>query len=333
MSSIPEYTAVPPRAAQVFQSFAQDKDSVDARVAAFAHVKPREPDQEGSIEEFDGVLFTHHFTNAPGDYDVVNWHWVETGRRGNEVIVFLHGIPNSWYEWHHQMAALADRYHCIAIDLKGYGQSHKAAGDYRQEGAASQLVHLLDAIGVDRFNLVSQDRGTVQADFIAADHPGRVIRYGRGEQHLVHFNPVLAPQGEMLMNAPYSGVMEDARRFVLSAYLWIASRPVPDREMERLIQEFSYPGISRAVPRYYNSTTMRQEWLARRQRLMAAWTCPVMLIQGHDSKTQPREFYADVQQFLPNARRVTTTFIQAGHFWCVEAPDETTRAIEALLKL
>jgi len=55
--------------------------------------------------------------------------------------------------------------------------------------------------------------------------------------------------------------------------------------MVRLIQEYSYPGVVRAVPRYFNSSRFRKEWLDRRQRLLAAWTCPVMVMQGFESKT------------------------------------------------
>lgn len=332
MRSTLQYTVLPERAAKALENFIPDKARIDARAAEFTHVKPREADQDGGTEVLDGVTFTHHFTDAPGDYEAVRWHWVEAGQ-GKEVIVFLHGIPDSWYQWHHQMASLADRYRCIAVDLKGYGQSDKGAGDYRHEGAAAQLVSLLDVIGLDKFNIVSHDRGTVQADFIVANHPERVLRYGRGEQHLYHFNPALAPQGEIFMNAPYTGMMEDPKHFVLWVYTWITKLPVPDNETERLIQEYSYPGTVRAVPRYFNSSTFRQEWLNRRNRLLSAWTCPVMVMQGYDSKTQPREFYVEARQYIPNAKAVEVKFIHAGHFWSMESPAETTAAIEALLKM
>ena len=77
---------------------------------------------------------------------------------------------------------------------------------------------------------------------------------------------------------------------------------IPDDEMERTIQEFSHPGTSRAVPRYFNSSTFRAEWLRRRSELLAAWKCPVLIMQGYDSKTQPREFYENAREYIPNAK-------------------------------
>src|SRR5262249_26322050 len=154
----------------------------------------------------------------------VEFHWVEAG--SGEAILFLHGIPDSWFQWHHQMAALSKTHRCVAFDLKGYGQSEKKPGDYRHEGAAEQLYLALQEIGLadSKFNVVTHDRGTVQADYIVANHPESVLRYGRGEQHLYHFNPVLAPQGEIFANAPRTGIMDDPIRFVVWVYTWITKK-------------------------------------------------------------------------------------------------------------
>lgn len=331
MGNTPVYTDLPARAAKAIEGFIPSEEKISQRVAYFADVKPRPADQEGDQEVLDGVTFTHHFVDAPGDEETLKWHYVEAG--AGEPIVFLHGIPDSWFQWHHQMAALAPTHRCIAVDLKGYGQSDKRPGDYRHEGAAEQMYAMLHQIGVTRFNLVTHDRGTVQGDFIAANHPKSVLRYGRGEQHLYHFNPVLAPQGEIFMNAPWTGLMEDPKRFVVWVYTWITERPLPDQEMRRLIQEFSYPGIVRAAPRYFNSSSFRAEWLARRNRLLAAWTCPVLIMQGYGSKTQPREFYEKARDYIPNAAAVDVAYLPGGHFWSVESPNETTEAVRRLLTM
>lgn len=91
------------------------------------------------------------------------------------------------------MAKLAKTYRCIPPDLKGYGQSEKNSGDYRLKGVSEQLSDMLQLIEAKRSNLVAHDRGTVQGDFITANHPGNVLRYTRGEQHLFHYNPKLSP--------------------------------------------------------------------------------------------------------------------------------------------
>lgn len=335
MASTLEYTNLSSRAQKAVDDFIPPDALVEERTRRFAGVKPRAEDQEGDKETLDGVAFTHHFVDAPGDHEVVRFHYVEAGPPSGEVVVFLHGIPDSWYQWHHQMAALAGTYRCIAPDLKGYGQSEKKAGDYRHEGAADNLYALLDTIGVaaTRFNLVTHDRGTVQADYIVAKHPDAVLRYGRGEQHLYHFNPVLAPQGDLFMNAPWTGLMEDPKRFVVWVYTWVSKLPIPDDQFARVIQEYSYPLVSRAVPRYFNSSTFRAEWLDRRNRLLGLWKCPIMIMQGYESRTQPREFYESAREYIPNAKDVRVKYLPGGHFWSMESPDETTEAIRELLAM
>lgn len=328
-----EYTPLPSRVEQAVDNLFLSDEQIKEEVEKFSGVKPRTEDRDGDTETIEGEVFTHHFVLGPGDGEVVRWHYVEAGPREGEVVVFLHGIPDAWYQWHLQMAKLAKTYRCIAPDLKGYGQSSKEPGDYRHEGAAEQLFQMLLLIGVERFNVVTHDRGTCQADFIAANHPDHVLRYARGEQHLFHFNPALAPQGEIFMNAAYNGSLDNPNRMVVWGHASLDTKPIPIHQMERVIQEFSYPGIPRAVPRYFNSSSFRSEWLQRRERLLAAWKCPILVLQGYHSKTQPREFYEGINmEHIPNAKSVEVQFLPGGHFWPLECPSETTDALEKFFR-
>jgi pimeloyl-ACP methyl ester carboxylesterase len=329
-----EYTELPARTTKIVEeNLFLGEAEVKDEVAKFRQVKPRPADHDGDTEVIEGVTFTHHFILGPGDAEVIEWHYVETGPKDAEAVVFLHGIPDAWYQWHMQMAKLSTTYRCIAPDLKGYGQSTKNPGDYRHEGAGEQVFQMLQLIGAKRFNLVTHDRGTCQADFIAANHPQHVLRYARGEQHLFHFNPALAPQGEIFMNAAYNGVMDDPTYMVVWAHLSLDVSPIAPDKLARCIQEFSYPGIARAVPRYFNSSSFRIEWLQRRNRLLEAWTCPVLILQGYHSKTQPREFYEGIShEHIPNAKSVNVTFLPGGHFWPLECPAETTEALVKFFK-
>ena len=137
-----EYTALNERAQKAIGGSIPPEKRIDERTAHFASVKPREPDKDGDTEALDGVTFTHHFVEAPGDYEKIRWHYVEAGKPGSEIILFLHGIPDSWFQWHHQMSALSSTHHCVAVDLKGYGQSEKGPGDYRHDGTPAERERL-----------------------------------------------------------------------------------------------------------------------------------------------------------------------------------------------
>jgi pimeloyl-ACP methyl ester carboxylesterase len=56
-------------------------------------------------------------------------------------------------------------------------------------------------------------------------------------------------------------------------------------------------------------------------------------MQGYDSQTQPREFYEDARDYLPNAKDAAVRFLPEGHFYILEFPDDVTQAIRHLLEM
>ncbi|MEU1405660.1 alpha/beta hydrolase [Streptomyces sp. NPDC005728] len=325
-----EYTPVPDRVKRLLAQLPEksgDSSLAQARVDALGPVEPPKGNHDGEVEVVDGVSMTHRFVEAPGDAEMLTWHLVEAGE--GEPIVYLHGIPDSWYMWHQSMAEMSATHRVIAIDLKGYGQSDKRPGDYRHEGVSRQLGALLDVLGLGRINLVTHDRGTVQADYLAANDPYRVIRYVRGEQHLYHYNPDLSPQEHRFADPVRSRILADPALKLAESYTYGAHHHINDDELRRAIQEFSYPGIAEAVPRYFNSSSFRLEWIERRTRLIDAWRAPVLVLQGAHDFRQPYEFYEGVEQYLPAGSRVE--LLDGGHFWAQEAPDEYCNAVSSFI--
>lgn len=102
-------------------------------------------------------------------------------------------------------------------------------------------------------------------------------------------------------------------------------------DLVRTVQEFSYEGISTAVPRYFNSSSFRQEWVERRTRLIPRWKCPVLLLQGADDPLQPREFYADPEVLAKLPTGSGVHLLDSGHFWPFEAHEEMTTVLRDFL--
>ena len=283
---------------------------------------PPPDSQDGEEEDIGGLTVTHRFVDAPGESETVRWHFVEAGE--GPVLFLMHGIPQSWCMWRPILPALAEHFRCIAIDLKGYGQSEKERGDYRHEGVAEQVVALLDTLGIDRFNLFSHDRGTVQADFIAAKHAHRVIRWVRGSQHLVHFHPDLSPQEHLFSQVETRGILQDPMTLFDRMYGWLCKYPLPRDLTERAIAEFARPGTGLAVERYFQSSTFRKDWIDRRTRLIPAWTAPILVLQGADEPPMPVENYRGLEAYLPG---VEVALVDAGHFFVEENPDGTLEKV------
>src|SRR5664279_3055261 len=80
------------------------------------------------------------------------------------LVVLVHGWPESWYSWRHQMPALAAAgYHVIAPDMRGYGGSDRppAVEDYDIEHLSGDIVGLLDALGEKKAILIGHDWGAI----------------------------------------------------------------------------------------------------------------------------------------------------------------------------
>ena len=92
------------------------------------------------------------------------------------LVLLVHGWPESWYSWRHQIKALADAgYHVVAPDMRGYGGSDKPANieDYNIRELSADLVGLLDAMGAKTATLVGHDWGAIVSWNSMLLHPDR----------------------------------------------------------------------------------------------------------------------------------------------------------------
>jgi pimeloyl-ACP methyl ester carboxylesterase len=102
-------------------------------------------------------------------------HLAEAGH--GPAVVLLHGFPELWYSWRHQLPALAAAgYHAIAPDLRGYGRTSvpPAVGDYAMVRMVADVTGILDVLGVRRAVVVGHDWGANIAWACAQLQPDRV---------------------------------------------------------------------------------------------------------------------------------------------------------------
>jgi pimeloyl-ACP methyl ester carboxylesterase len=94
-------------------------------------------------------------------------------------VVLLHGFPELWYSWRHQIPALAGGgLRVIAPDLRGYGRSDKPQDieEYDIHHLVADQVGLLDVLGLEKAVFVGHDWGGIIVWMVAVMHPGRVER-------------------------------------------------------------------------------------------------------------------------------------------------------------
>jgi pimeloyl-ACP methyl ester carboxylesterase len=93
---------------------------------------------------------------------------------GTPTLLFVHGWHARATVWDEFVAAFADTWSTLAVDLRGFGDSRDAHGPFTFERASDDLAEVLDAQGIDRVVVVGHSMGGTIAQRFAADHPERV---------------------------------------------------------------------------------------------------------------------------------------------------------------
>jgi pimeloyl-ACP methyl ester carboxylesterase len=109
----------------------------------------------------------------------IELHAVAAGPAKGEPVVLLHGFPEFWYGWRHQLGPLAAAgLRVVAPDQRGYNLSGKPAGvaAYRLDALADDILGLADSLGHRRFAVVGHDWGGVVAWHLAARNAERITR-------------------------------------------------------------------------------------------------------------------------------------------------------------
>ena len=89
--------------------------------------------------------------------------------------LFIHGVPINGYHWRHVIDRAKDRRRCIAIDLMGLGYTEIGpTQDVSFTAQAQMIAEVLDALKIDKIDLVGNDSGGAIAQIFAAHHPHRL---------------------------------------------------------------------------------------------------------------------------------------------------------------
>src|SRR5215831_17208013 len=118
-----------------------------------------------------GVPFIRHRQLTAGS---LSMHLAEAGE--GPLVLLLHGFPESWYSWRHQLSALAEAgYHAVAPDQRGYGRTGGPAepGEYTMLHLVGDVIGLMDALGAEQAVVAGHDWGAPVAWNTALLRPDR----------------------------------------------------------------------------------------------------------------------------------------------------------------
>lgn len=261
------------------------------------------------------------FNHNSETVDGVAWHWVEAG--DGDPVVLLHGIPESWQCWKHQIPTLATQFKVYAFDLKGYGQSDKSEGDYSMNAVAADLIRCLDHLGIDRFRLAGHDWGVAIGDHVVDQVPQRVERYMRCCLSLHAYDPRNSLHHIWNAKNPEAAtrLMAKAEAYVR---VWFDSSCKPglrpdEAEIAEIAAEFAKDGVAEAVPRYFRDIpkTKPVDY--------AKFTMPIVQVHGEHDPRQPVDYCRGMENHLPGLEAILV--LDSGHFVTRERPQEMTQAL------
>jgi len=115
-------------------------------------------------------------THGYADNNGVKIHYASVGK--GPLVVMIHGFPDFWYSWRHQMEALKDSYQVVAIDQRGYNKSAAPKGDenYDMRLLVSDVAAVIRSLGQDKAVIVGHDWGGAVAWSFAFALPQMVDR-------------------------------------------------------------------------------------------------------------------------------------------------------------
>lgn len=143
---------------------------VHAQEAAPAPAPEAAPAPAAATDATDASLILGA-ADGYADNNGVKIHYVTLGQ--GPLLVFVHGFPDFWYSWRHQMKELAKSYRCVAIDQRGFNLSDKPAGveNYRVETLVTDVAAVIKACNADKATIIGHDWGGLVSWWFAANYP------------------------------------------------------------------------------------------------------------------------------------------------------------------
>jgi pimeloyl-ACP methyl ester carboxylesterase len=259
----------------------------------------------------------------------LRFHYVDWGGDDAPVVVFLHGFTGHARIWDHVARSMSDRFHAIALDQRGHGDTDWAPL-YGSRAMVDDLGAFVDALGFERFALVGASMGGINAYCYAGEHPERVERLA-----IVDIGPEIHRPGveRIMRNAGAATEFASADEAFERARV---DNPLADEAMLRHrvhhnVREIDGGRVAwKWDPAMTDYTRPREEITPGDQwERWRALRCPTLVIRGSESDILSVDIASRMLQEQPLARLVTID--GASHTVTMDRPVEHDAAIREFL--
>jgi soluble epoxide hydrolase/lipid-phosphate phosphatase len=285
--------------------------------------------------EFMEEKWTHRFAETNG----IRMHYVEQGE--GFPVLFMHGFPELWYSWRHQIPALAEAgFRAIAPDLRGYGDTDKPVGieQYDIHRLVGDMTGLLDALGEKKAVIVGHDWGggiAWQMALLASQRVERVISLntpfqGRGQIRPTDaYKKMSDGRFNYVLHFQEPGVAESEIEPIIEKWLKSTMRRIAkdtsfmtDETMKVYYDAYKKSGFTGPINYYRNGD---HNWETTAYLAGAKVTMPALMIGAENDPILLPSLMDGMERHIPN---LTKRLINnCGHWTQMERPDEVNKIL------
>ena len=252
--------------------------------------------------------------------DGTRLHYDVLGRAQSPAVLMIQGLGADKHGWDLQRIPLALHHRVIAFDNRGAGRSDKPFGDYSLEQMADDAIAVLDAVGVQRANIVGASMGGALAQIIGFRYPERVLsltlvctacRNHVWRRELLHSWATTATERGM------SAMTREAARWVIGP-----------RSFRRLLPALGWLGpfgISRPAHGFVAQVRAILDVDESLATQLAEVAAPTLVVVGNQDILTPRGDSEEIVDRMPNAELVVIS--GAAHGLMVEHASTFNRVL------
>ena len=270
----------------------------------------------------------------------IDFHCVTAGE--GPLVLLLHGFPQFWYAWRHQIPALAERFKVVAPDLRGYGDTAKPprVADYRTEVLAADVAGLVKAFGQQKAHVVGHDWGGAVAWMTAIQQSQVVDKLAvLNCPHPLVFGKALRSNLRQLSRSWYMFF------FQLPAIPELVFQLAPDQVVERMFRRMAIrkdtfsdedlrefraalekPGALTAAINYYRATFRNISSLRQLEREAPKIAAPTLLIWAENDVALGKELTYGMEPLFSGPLRIEYV-PQCSHWVNEEQPELVNRLL------
>lgn len=273
-------------------------------------------------------------------------HAVALGDSSKPLLLFIHGFPESWYSWRHQLKHFSDKFYCVALTPRGYGESDKPQGvrAYEITKLTADVREVIKALDKDTAVVVGHDWGGVIAWHAAMLYPDIVeklviinsphplcfldnIRFSQIKKsfYFFMFQTPFLPEWQ-LSRKNYKAVSDALLKDGPGVY---NKEAVTLEDAEIIKYDFSREGSAHAALNYYrNLLCIPSPELSKAHRRKLVM--PVLLLWGKNDQFLEPELNVGIEKYCDNVRIVLID--KCSHWAQQDQPDTVNRAMEEFLQ-